>query len=165
MNRRTRIDMTIETKANRFLASETELTIFLAAWEACTLPKPEWTHAAHVAAAACYTWERTPPEALPRLRQRIRTFNEASGGQNTEDAGYHETLTHFWAEVVGSFVASRRSGNRLDAVRAAVERFGSARDLPQTYYTHDLVRDRVARRQWVPPERQAEFAEFLLSLG
>ena len=145
--------MTIETKADWFLESETKLADFLNAWEACTLPKAEWTHAAHVAAAACYTWQRTPLEALPLLRQRIRAFNEATGGQNTEDAGYHETLTRFWAEVVGSFIASRRGGTRLDAVRAAVERFGSARDLTKTYYTHDIVRDRVARREWVPPVR------------
>ena len=157
--------MTIETKAAWFLDSETELTAFLTAWEACTLPKAEWTHAAHVTAAACYTFTRTPAEALPLLRQRIRNFNEATGGQNTEDAGYHETLTQFWAEVVGSFVAARRSDTRLDAVRAAVERFGFSRDLPKTYYTHDIVRDRVARREWVAPERQAEFAAFLVSLA
>lgn len=146
----------METNENQFLDSESKLVALLAAFEAGTLPKAEWTHAAHVAAAAYYTWERTPLEALPLLRERIRAFNEAVGGQNTEDAGYHETLTRFWAEVVGRFVAAHRDRTRLEATRAAVERFGSARDLPKLYYDHDVVRDRVARREWVPPVRKID---------
>jgi hypothetical protein len=155
--------MTMETKANGFLASETDLTDFLDAWESGTLAKEAWTHAAHVAAAASYTWQRSPAEALPLLRARIRAFNEATGGQNTEDAGYHETLTHFWTEAVGHFVAVRRGGTRLEAVQAAVTRFGSRSDLPRTYYTHDVVRNKVARHQWVPPERLNEFMDDLLT--
>jgi hypothetical protein len=157
--------MTIETKANRFLTSESELATFLAAWEAGTLPKVAWTHAAHVAAAAAYTWRSTPAEALPLLRLRIRTYNEATGGRNTDDSGYHETLTRFWTEVVGRFVTAHQRTSRLDAVRAAVERFGGDRELPQTYYTHDLVRDKVARREWVPPQKLAEFTAFCAGLA
>lgn len=148
----------MESNAQSFLDSETKLTAFLAEFEAGTLPKAAWTHAAHVAAAACYTWERSPLEALPELRRRIRSFNEAVGGQNTDEAGYHETLTRFWAEVVGSFVAARRGGTRLEATRAAVQRFGAASDLPKRYYDHDVVRDRMARREWVPPSRPIEEA-------
>ena len=94
------------TESNHFLSSEEELDDFLTAWEAGTLPKAEFTHAAHVAVAVCYTWTRTPAEALPWLRERISAFNAAVGGQNTADAGYHETLTRFWAEVVA---VSRRA--------------------------------------------------------
>ncbi len=160
MNRRCDHQMTMETKVPSFLESENELAAFLAAWESGTLPKEAFTHAAHVAVAACYTWQRTPREALPLLRERIRAFNEAVGGKNTEDAGYHETLTHFWAEVVGQFVAGRPS-TRLEAVRQAVERFGPTRDLFKTYYTHDVVKDRVARREWVAPERMSDFQNLL----
>jgi len=156
--------MTTETKVIWFLESETKLDAFLRAWETGILPKEEWTHAAHVAAAACYTWPRSPREALPLLRERIRTYNEATGGQNTVDGGYHETLTHFWTEAVGCFVAGRRNGTRLDAVRDSVRCFGRASDLPQRYYTHDVVRNQVARREWVPPERADEFARFCAGL-
>jgi len=37
-----------------------------------------------------------------------------------------------------------------------------SRNLPKTFYTHDVIRDVVARREWVHPERQAEFAAFRL---
>lgn len=152
----------METKANTFLKSENELNAFLAAWEAGTLPKPQWTHAAHVAVAACYTWQRSPAEAFPLLRERIRAYNLATGGQNTADSGYHETLTRFWADVVGHFVASQ--DDRLTAVRSAVEHFGPARDLFRSYYEHDVVRNPVARREWVAPEKADAFAAYLNGL-
>ena len=164
MIRRQKHVTSMETKEKSFKASEAELSDFLADWEAGTLPKGDWTHAAHIAVAACYTWNQTPAEALPLLRERISAFTVASGGQNTADAGYHESLTYFWAQVVGSFVQSRKPGTRLATVNASVERFGGARDLPNSFYTHDVVRNGVARRGWVAPERQAEYAEFRAGL-
>ncbi len=50
---------------NRFLDSESELTAFLIAWEAGALPKAECTHAAHVAAAACYVRDHSTSVDLP----------------------------------------------------------------------------------------------------
>ena len=60
---------------------------------ACTLPKAEWTHAAHFAAALWlmrYRPDLAPASAMPGL---IRAFNEAVGGVNSDTAGYHETIT------------------------------------------------------------------------
>ena len=147
-----------------FLNSEDELRAFLADWEARTLPKVQWTHEAHVAVAACYTFQQTPAETLPWLRERIRAYNLATGGQNTADAGYHETLTRFWAEVVGHFVAGKRGEPRVMAVRLAVERFGPERDLFRRFYAHDVVRNQTARREWVEPENEGAFTEYLAGL-
>src|SRR6185312_16546521 len=57
-----------------------------------TLPKPEWTHAAHFAAAF---WVLTRPdmEATRDMPGLIRAFNEATGTPNTDTSGYHETIT------------------------------------------------------------------------
>ena len=57
-----------------------------------SLPKVEWTHAAHFAAAL---WLLRQPEAdaerdMPRL---IRAYNEATGVPNTDAGGYHHTIT------------------------------------------------------------------------
>ncbi|WP_394993495.1 hypothetical protein [Emticicia sp.] len=35
-------------------------------------------------------------EALAQMQVGIRTYNEASGGTNTDSSGYHETITVFW---------------------------------------------------------------------
>jgi hypothetical protein len=37
-----------------FLSTEVEIDEFLAAFEACKLPKERWTHAGHLAAGASY---------------------------------------------------------------------------------------------------------------
>ena len=42
---------------------------------------------------------------------------------------------------------------RLDAVRSAVAAFGAARSLHTQHYSFDVVADRNARANWVPPDR------------
>src|SRR5687768_10483767 len=57
-----------------------------------TLPKPEWTHAAHF---ACALWALTRPDmdAFRDMPGLIRAYNEATGVPNTDTDGYHETIT------------------------------------------------------------------------
>ena len=83
-----------------FLTSPAFLEQFLDSWEAGTLPKPQWTHAAHVAVGACYT-VRFGASALEHTRAGIRRYNEAVGTVNGPDSGYHETLTRFWSIMLG----------------------------------------------------------------
>ena len=59
----------------------------------CTLPRGEWTHAAHFAAALWlmrYRPELEPSQEMPRL---IRAYNESVGRVNDDSGGYHETIT------------------------------------------------------------------------
>lgn len=114
-----------------------------------TLPKAAWTHAAHVALAAAWIWEN-PATALDRLRVAIPRYNEATGGQNTADSGYHETLTCFWAARVAETIPP--GATRLAAVQAAVAQFGERRGLFREFYSFDVVASRQARREWVPPD-------------
>lgn len=138
------------------LFSEQSLAAFLDAWRAGTLPRPAWTHAAHVAVAASLAYEHGPEEALRLARSGIIAYNTAVGVANTETSGYHETLTCFWSQVIGRFVRGGGFASRLDAVRAAVETYGSQRDLFKKYYSFDVVADRCARREWVPPDREVD---------
>ena len=57
-----------------------------------TLPKSEWTHAAHFAAAV---WVLTRPDmdAARDMPGLIRAYNTATGVANTDTEGYHETIT------------------------------------------------------------------------
>ena len=87
------------------------------------------------------------------MRQGIPVYNVAVAGENTEDSGYHETLTCLWARLVGDFVAEGGFGTPYAAVCAAVRRFGPERKLHERFYTYDVVADRRARREWVPPDR------------
>lgn len=72
----------------------------------------------------------------------ILHFNVCLGTPNTEDSGYHETLTRFWAKVVGGFVRSGQFPSRLDN---AVRQFGEDRGRYRLHYSFDVVRDWRAR--------------------
>ena len=54
-----------------------------------TLPKPDWTHGAHLAVGLWHVATYRPPEALDRLRVGIRALNDAHGVVNSASSGYH----------------------------------------------------------------------------
>ena len=92
-----------------FLANDQALEFFFLQWQTGALAKSLWTHAAHVAVAACLAYEHAPDAALNLTRAGIIRHNESVGTANTETSGYHETLTRFWSGIIGNFV---RAGDR-----------------------------------------------------
>jgi hypothetical protein len=138
-----------------FAATEQTLGEFIDGWERGTLPKKSWTHGAHVGVAAYFAFEYPADVLLRVMRLGIRHYNLASGGMNTEDHGYHETLTRFWADEVGKFVRTGQFGSRLCAVVAALHWFGGRSDYYKGFYSFDVVADRQARKVWIAPDLKA----------
>ena len=137
-----------------YLRDAAALDAFVAAWRAGTLPKHEWTHAAHVAVCAWHGWNDAPlDEVFAAMKRGITAYNAAVGTANTATSGYHETLTRFWAGVIVEHLRAAKPATRFEAVRAAVAAFGAARTLHAEHYTFDVVADRRARAVWVPPDR------------
>jgi hypothetical protein len=136
-----------------FAADEVALEEFIRGWECGTLPKSQWTHGAHVGVAAYFAFEYPEDVLLRVMRLGIRHYNLASGGVNTDDHGYHETLTRFWAGEVGEFVRDGEFGSRLEAVRSALGRFGERSGYYREFYSFDVLGDRRARKEWVAPDR------------
>jgi len=134
-----------------FLTSPASLDQFLAAWESGTLPKPHWTHAAHVAVGAYYT-VRFGKDAFTHMRAGIRRYNESVGTLNSPASGYHETLTRFWSLVIAKALAGETAP--WVAASKAVALFGEERTLHTRYYSFDVVRNTIARQSWVPPDLQ-----------
>jgi hypothetical protein len=124
---------------------------FIAAFEAGTWPAAEWKHAHHLAMATCYVMMYGRDEALRRARVNIAKYNESQGGQNTEDSGYHETLTVFWIDVVADALPPGRT--RVEAVRHVLDELAPKRDLWRDYYSFDVVKSREARAAYIPPDR------------
>jgi len=137
-----------------FLESEAALDDFVHRWEAGRLTKAEWTHGAHVGTAAYFAFELDAADLFERMKAGIIHHNESVGTENTEDNGYHETLTRFWAETVGEFVRSGRYSARFEAVKNATQVFGEDRDRHRLRYGFDVVKDRRARREWIKPDRE-----------
>src|SRR5690349_2455346 len=71
-----------------------------------SLPKPEWTHAAHFAAAF---WLLSSPDhdARREMPDFIRAYNEATGTPNTDSGGYHETITLASLRAASAWLAAR----------------------------------------------------------
>ena len=134
------------------LANPDALEAFLRGFEEGTLAKSEWTHGAHVGAAASYLFNSNFETVLPLMRGRISAFNVAVGGANTATSGYHETLTQFWLLIVAESLRQHPPASRLAAARHAVAVFGEARTLHTLYYSGDVVKDTAARQQWRAPD-------------
>ena len=137
-----------------FASSETALSSFFNHWRDGTLPKKEWTHAAHVAVAACHVFDYPADEALQKIRAGIIHYNSCVGTANTDHSGYHETLTRFWTGLIADFLRTRVFSSRLESVRAALSRFGRDSSLFRSYYSFDVVKNIRARREWIAPDRQ-----------
>lgn len=134
--------------------TETEIHAFLAAFEAGTLPKEEFTHAAHILTGACYVHQLGETAAIDHMRICIRHFNESVGGKNTDTSGYHETITIFWIKVLAALHGRNASLERAAFAALAVEAYKGRRDLFREFYDFDLVASTDARREWLPPTRR-----------
>jgi hypothetical protein len=150
------IGHTLHGVANRhpFAANSASLQDFVKDWERGTLPKTSWTHGAHVGVAAYYAFEHSAEALFQIMKLGIRHYNLCVGTPNTEDSGYHETLTRFWAYTVGTFVHTTKFASPLEAARNTLARFGEDRKLYLLYYGFDVMRDRRARREWIAPDRE-----------
>jgi uncharacterized cupin superfamily protein len=135
------------------LTTEARIAAFVAAFEATSLPRPRWTHGAHLT-VAFWTLEHRPfAAALAHLRDRIRAYNGATGTANTDSSGYHETLTvHFLLAVAGE--RARCSGLApVQALEALLRSPLADPDWPLQAYSPERLTSPEARHRWVEPDR------------
>jgi hypothetical protein len=131
--------------------TEAEIDVFLSAFEEGTLPKTEWTHAAHLLTGACYVHGLGREGALEKMRLCVRRYNEAVGTRNTDTSGYHETITVMWIRLLDGLRREVDPIARAEFAALAVERFSGRRDIFREYYDFDLVGSTEARLRWVEP--------------
>ena len=121
-----------------------------------SLAKAEWTHEAHL--AACLWLLREKPDFVPErdMPETIRTYNVAAGGENTDSAGYHETLTQLYIKGVRAFNETLPDGTDLvDAVNALLQSEIGDRNWPLCFYSKERLFSMAARRGWVEPDLAA----------
>jgi hypothetical protein len=132
-----------------------EIESFIREFESCRLPKSRWTHRAHLVVGFWYLSRYPMPEALDIVRRRIRSHNESVGTPNTDDSGYHESITRLYLAAIAAHIErhSHMSFERSLATLLASP-LGSS-DWPLNYYTRDLLFSVQARRHWVKPDLRA----------
>ena len=121
-------------------------------FEDCTLPRTEWTHAAHLTVALWHLLEFDWAEAVERVRLGIKRYNAAHGIVTTPTGGYHETLTIFWLRHVRSFLEMGRNEARSLVALANELAAGADKSLPLEYYTRERLFSTEARAAWVEPD-------------
>ena len=118
-----------------------------------TLPRPEWTHEAHLATCAWLILERpdiAPERDLPDL---IRRYNESVGGVNSDTEGYHETITRVFLHGVRLFLAEADLKEPLyELVNELLLSPMGRRDWPLRFYSAERLFSVEARRKFVPPD-------------
>ena len=118
-----------------------------------TLPKAEWTHAAHLAAAAWIVSARPDLDAARDMPGIIRAYNEATGVPNSDTRGYHDTITQASLGAVRAFLARQPAGTPLHLACNGLlgSRYGDKR-WPLLHWTEALLFSPAARRAWVEPD-------------
>ena len=122
---------------------------------ACTLPKPEWTHEAHISTTCWLILERPgimPERALPDL---IRRYNESVGGVNSDTEGYHETITQIFIRTLRRVLTKSEGRGLAERVNAVLLAPEGRRDWPLRFYSAELLFSKRARLGWVEPDLAA----------
>jgi hypothetical protein len=121
---------------------------FLAAFEDTTLPRPEWTHAAHLRMAYLYLRDRSLEQALPRICDGIRKYNAAQGNFT----GYNECVTVAFARIVAARLAADPSPTFDAFAQANPDLFAEGIGLLLRYYGYPVWKNPESRERFIEPE-------------
>ena len=140
------------TYSTLMFATTQDIEAFIRDFEACVLPKPRWTHHAHLVVGIWYLTHHSADDALAIVRRRIRAYNEAVGTANTETSGYHETLTRLFLRGISAHL-SAYSGESLPSSLALLLQSPLAnKDWPLSFYTRERLFSGAARHGWLEPD-------------
>jgi hypothetical protein len=117
-----------------------------------SLPKPEWTHAAHFAAALWLISCRGDLDASREMPRFIRAYNEATGVANTDTDGYHETITQASLRAARSFLLQDPGRSLCATCNALLASPLGKSDWLLAYWTKARLFSVEARRRWVEPD-------------
>jgi len=116
-----------------------------------SLPKVEWTHAAHFA-AACWLLRRSDMHAMRAMPGLIRAYNEATGVPNTDTGGYHETITLGSLRAARAWLASRADRALHEALNELLASEYGRSEWLFAFWSKPLLFSVAARKAWVEPD-------------
>lgn len=123
---------------------------------ACSLPKADWTHEAHLAATTYLLTRRTEIDLDIELPGIIRRYNESVGGVNSDTEGYHETITRTFLHGVRLFLAEANGRETLsELINELLFTPMGERNWPLRFYSRERLFSVEARRTFVTPDLAA----------
>ena len=118
-----------------------------------TLPKPQWTHAAHFALALWLLRHKPRGYAEAHLPQIIRAYNEATGVANTDHSGYDETITLASVQAAQAFLEDQPTSRPIHEIinHLMQTRLGHSGWM-ELFWTKEKLFSTQARRSWTEPD-------------
>jgi len=117
-----------------------------------TLPKSQWTHGAHFAAALSLLARHTLPDVARAMPVYIRAYNEATGVANTDTEGYHETITQASLRAASAFLGAHGSLPLFAVCNALMASELGKPDWLLAYWSKARLFSVAARHHWVEPD-------------
>src|SRR4030095_9883133 len=125
-------------------------------FETCSLPKEKWTHEAHFVMALWYCSHLPIPLAMQSIRNGIKKYNLSVGGANTDDSGYHETITVFYTRMIITYLLKNNTTPGFEHKLAGLfQQSFLVKDFPLQYYSKNRLMSKEARKEWIPPDIQS----------
>lgn len=119
-----------------------------------SLPKAEWTHAGHFAAALWLLRYRENLTTPIEIRRLITRYNEATNTANTDTSGYHHTIT--LASMRAAADIHKRLGSETPlhvVLHTLMASDLGHHDWLMVYWSREVLFGLQARRDWVEPDR------------
>jgi hypothetical protein len=133
--------------------SPAEIEELVSGFQDHSLPAERWTHQAHLIVGTYFAYHFPIEQAIYYLRSGIITYNVATGGKNTHERGYHETITQLWAILLKAFVQKKCAGLSLaESCTAFLNSPYAAQEIMFRFYSKDLLFSTQARALWVEPD-------------
>ncbi|MBS0395007.1 MAG: hypothetical protein JSR54_10295 [Proteobacteria bacterium] len=119
-----------------------------------SLPRAEWTHRAHFAAAF---WLLRHPalEAWHDMPALIRAYNEAAGVPNTDTSGYHATITLASLRAASAWLVAQPDDGLETSLAAFLRGPCGRSDWLLQYWSRERLFSPAARRAWADPNLAA----------
>ncbi len=132
--------------------SPEEILRLIEGFENGSWPAAKWTHQAHLAMGLWYLSKYDVPDATKLIRDGIKKYNVATGGQNTDTSGYHKTITLFYIWYIKKYLTTADPNRSLVELTNSFCLLHGDKNLPFEYYSKDLLMSVEARRDWVEPD-------------
>ncbi|WP_343671509.1 hypothetical protein [Chitinophaga sp.] len=122
-------------------------------FENCTLPKEEWTHTNHFVMALWYCMHYPLPVAIQKISGGIKKYNESVGGQNTDESGYHETITLFYTSKIADYIITNRITTLTEPVLTTfLQQPFLKKEYLFQFYSQECLMSKAARLHWKAPD-------------
>jgi hypothetical protein len=137
-------------------ASEDEIIHIGEGLFARSLPRAEWTHAAHFAAALWLMRYRPDLDTSRDMPRMIRAYNESVGRVNGDSGGYHETITQASLRALRGVLDANSADKPIYQIVNALmaSSLGNPNWLLE-FWSRDLLMSVEARRRWREPDLKA----------